>query len=224
MKISIYGHLIVDKIINEFNNYETLGGIANVWDSLNRISNKNEIYLIPCSIGDAIVLVDTEKNTRVGRANFNRISKKPNIINSDWSHIAYLNQLIDKEFIYDIKEGYVSADLSKENPEISINYLSQIDFLFCSKEDLFMDISELAKKTRGWVISHDPEGSISSNGTEVFEYKIPKKYKLNNVNVLGAGDMFAACFINNMLSKKTIKDSIKKSHIQTSNLLKLKNL
>ena len=224
MKISLYGHLIVDKIINNFNSYETLGGIANVWDTLIKINNKNEVYINPCSIGEAVVLVNTKKNTRVGRANFNIVTKSPKIISSDWSHIAYLNQLENKNFIYNIKSGYISADLSKENPESSMDVLDVVDFLFCSKEDLFIDIKELAKKTNGWVICHDPDGSISSNGVDVFEYKIPKKYKLNNVDVLGAGDMFAACFINNFLSKKSIKLSIINSHIDTSKLLKNKKI
>lgn len=224
MKISLYGHLIVDKIINNFNSYETLGGIANVWDTLIKINSNHEVYVSPCSIGEAIVLVDTKKNTRVGRANFNILTNTPKIIDSDWSHIAYLNQLKDKKFIYDIKSGYISADLSKENPESSVDVLGSVDFLFCSKEDLFIDIKELGKKTNGWVICHDPDGSISSNGVEVFEYKIPKKYKLKNVDVLGAGDMFAACFINNILSKKSIKSSIIDSHTDTSKLLKNKKI
>jgi pyridoxal/pyridoxine/pyridoxamine kinase len=40
------------------------------------------------------------------------------------------------------------------------------------------------------------------------------------MNVLGAGDMFAACFINNILQKNDIHESILNSHKQTTELLK----
>lgn len=223
MRISLYGHLIVDKIFTGFKYHESLGGIVNVWDALSKLNSKNEIILNPCSIGEAVVLVDTEKNIRVGRANFNQTFKQPLISDSDWHHVAYLNQLHDTDFLKKINSGIISADVSKESPETILNNLDNIDFLFISKEDLFMDIIELSNLTKGWVISHDPKGSVSSNGDEVFEYIIPESYKLTNIDVLGAGDMFAASFINNKLSGLTIQECITKSHIDTTNLLKIKN-
>ena len=163
------------------------------------------------------------KNTRVGRANFNQTFKEPSINDSNWHHIAYLNQLPDTSFLKKINSGIVSADVSKESPETILSILDDIDFLFISKEDLFMDIHELSKLTKGWVISHDPKGSTSSDGNEVFDYVIPESYKLKNIDVLGAGDMFAASFINNKLNDLTIQECIVKSHIDTTNLLKIKN-
>lgn len=224
MKISLYGHLIIDNIFTGFEYRHSLGGIVNVWDSLIKLNSKNEIILKPCSIGEAVVFVDLEKNTRVGRANFNQITIKPSVCRSNWHHIAYLNQLLDTSFLNDVRDGIVSADVSKETPEIILNSIDTIDFLFISKEDLFMDIIELSKLSKGWVISHDPNGSISSNGETTFEYEIPESYKLDNIDVLGAGDMFAASFINNRLNNMSVEESIVKSHSDTTNLLKIKNL
>jgi hypothetical protein len=223
MKISLYGHLITDKIFIGFKTHESLGGIANVWDSLIKLNKKNEVIMKPCSIGEAIVLVNVEKNTRVGRANFNLLTDKPKIVKSDWHHIAYLNQLEDTSFINDITTGIISADVSKESPETIVEHLKDIDFLFISKEDLFNDINELSKITKGWIISHDPNGSTSTNGTETINYEIPEHLKLKNIDVLGAGDMFAGSFINNILQGKTIEESIVLSHKDTFELLKIKN-
>jgi hypothetical protein len=223
MKISLYGHLITDKIFIGFKTHESLGGIANVWDSLIKLNKKNEVIMKPCSIGEAIVLVNVEKNTRVGRANFNLLTDKPKIVKSDWHHIAYLNQLEDTSFINDITTGIISADVSKESPEIIVEHLKDIDFLFISKEDIFNDINELSKITKGWIISHDPNGSTSTNGTETINYEIPEHLKLKNIDVLGAGDMFAGSFINNILQGKTIEESIVLSHKDTFELLKIKN-
>jgi hypothetical protein len=223
MKISLYGHLITDKIFIGFKTHESLGGIANVWDSLVKLNKKNEVIMKPCSIGEAIVLVNVEKNTRVGRANFNLLTDKPKIVKSDWHHIAYLNQLEDTSFINDITTGIISADVSKESPETIVEHLKDIDFLFISKEDIFNDINELSKITKGWIISHDPNGSTSTNGTETINYEIPEHLKLKNIDVLGAGDMFAGSFINNILQGKTIEESIVLSHKDTFELLKIKN-
>jgi hypothetical protein len=200
MKISLYGHLITDKIFIGFKTHESLGGIANVWDSLIKLNKKNEVIMKPCSIGEAIVLVNVEKNTRVGRANFNLLTDEPKIVKSDWHHIAYLNQLEDTSFINDITTGIISADVSKESPETIVEHLKDIDFLFISKEDLFNDIMELSKITKGWIISHDPNGSTSTNGIETINYEIPEHLKLKNIDVLGAGDMFAGSFINNSIT------------------------
>ena len=62
MRINLYGHLIVDKIFTGFKYHESLGGIVNVWDSLSKLNSENEIILKPCSIGEAVVFVDTEKH------------------------------------------------------------------------------------------------------------------------------------------------------------------
>jgi pyridoxal/pyridoxine/pyridoxamine kinase len=62
------------------------------------------------------------------------------------------------------------------------------------------------------------------------EYKLKKSKIGNNINVLGAGDMFASFFIDNILSKNIhnnfqqhstsdLKQVVKDSHLSTSNYL-----
>jgi hypothetical protein len=222
-KINLYGHLIVDRIFNGVKYSESLGGIANVWESLSKIDTSLSIRVNPCSFGEAILLVNTETNERIGKAILNkRTFRITNYPTADWHHIAYINQIVDTSFIKEINSGIISADITKENPEKCIENLQYLDFLFISKEDLFDNISNIAKKTKGWVISHDPSGSTYSDGNEVFEYKIPLDYILSNVNVLGAGDMFASSFISEYLKTKNISKSIENSHKRTTNLLKMR--
>ena len=45
----------------------------------------------------------------------------------------------------------------------------------------------------------------------------------DNINVLGAGDAFAACFISNMLNTDDIEKSLEKAHEQTLKVLTYEN-
>ena len=52
------------------------------------------------------------------------------------------------------------------------------------------------------MILHSASGSVVSDGDEEFFYKIPEELMLKGVNVLGAGDTFASCFLYKLLSKE----------------------
>ena len=100
------------------------------------------------------------------------------------------------------------------------NELRYIDYLFISEEDLFMDIKDLAQLVRKNVILHYPSGSacvgknMSKTHTTTFK---------ENMNVLGAGDSFAACFISNMLTHDNLDISIQKAHEMTLKVLTYEN-
>ena len=111
--LAIYGHLTVDRIINNFKESVSLGAMANVWSALAKIDSKIKIKLEPCAIGEAIVLINEMSSQRFGRGNLNLKTTEPNIINSKWHHIMYLNRLKDKSFIYDLK-GIISADIPQD--------------------------------------------------------------------------------------------------------------
>ena len=219
--VNLIGHLIVDKVFNENNTTETLGGIANVWFNLLKLNKTLQVNVVPQVIGEALVVVDTDNNRRIGKAVFNHKTLKQKIPYSDWCHIAYINQIKNLDFFQNLISPIISADITKENPELCYDYLDKVDYLFLSKEDLFDDINKIGKKVKKWVIAHDPFGSIYSNGNKTFEYKLPKNNYLYNINVLGAGDAFAATFINEQITNnKDIHDVIKNSHLKTTNLIK----
>lgn len=217
--VTLYGHLIVDKILTNFNEQISLGGIANVWHGIKFLNQNLIINIKPTDIGEAIILVDKKTNQRIGRGCLNLNSNKIIHTNSDWHHIAYINQVTYPKFIQDIDKGIISADITKESPENVIPFLKYIDYLFISKDDLFMDLKELANLTKGWVIVHSPVRSICTNGKKEFLYDIPKNLLLNDINVLGAGDYFASGFIHGMIQNKSIEDVIKDAHKNTTKLL-----
>jgi hypothetical protein len=218
--VNLYGHLVVDKIFvnSEFN--ESLGGIANVWNGLSKVEPDFNIQLLPTAIGEAIIVVDTKSNRRVGKAILNKKTLSVHPKTADWHHIAYINQITNLSFLDQLDGGLISADITKENPKNCIPFLSSIDFLFISKEDLFDDIISISKLTKGWVIAHDPYGSIFSDGENIQEFRIPTDQILTDINVLGAGDLFASCFISNYLKTKDLQSSIKNAHKNTTLLLK----
>ena len=93
-----------------------------------------------------------------------------------------------------------------------------IDYLFISDEDVFMNIKELGKLIKGWVIMHHKGGSVCTDGDEIFETKVSV---IENVNVLGTGDMFAASFMNGYLNfkNKKLKEIVVNSHKEVTNYL-----
>jgi sugar/nucleoside kinase (ribokinase family) len=223
MKVTLYGHMIVDKIFDGFKQTVSIGGIANVWHAIIKMNNKINVELSPCSFGEALIIVDKNSNSRIGRAVFDLRKNEIKIVDSEWSHIAYANQIENVDFISKLNSKYISVDLSKESPEKVLKIINYVDFLFMSEEDLFMDFDEIRKLCKGYVICHTPNGSLYGDKNIKKRYEIPKNLLLNNVNVLGAGDMFAGCFISNFLNGLDIDNCIIDSHKQTSYLIKYNN-
>jgi len=217
--ITLYGHLTVDRILIDFKETSSLGGIANVWAGLVSLGEGLNVNIQPLSIGHALILVDKENNYRVGRGCLNIKENKATPINSDWHHISYINQLGDLSFVSKLN-GIISADITKEDPKRCVDYLQYLDYLFIAKEDLFMDIKELGSKVKGYVIMHHPTGSVFSDGEVVEEYDIPTNFYLSDVNVLGAGDYFASGFIKSMCSGNDVSQSVINAHKVASTLIK----
>ena len=217
--VTLYGHLTVDRIIVDFKETPSLGGIANVWSGLVSQGQGLNVSIQPLSIGHALVLVDKENNYRVGRCSFNVKENPASPTDSDWHHISYINQLNDTSFISEL-DGIVSADITKENPERCIDQLKYLDYLFIAKEDLFMDIRDIGALVKGHVIMHHPHGSSISDGKTVEDYILPEELFLSDINVLGAGDYFASGFIKSMITGNDLKKSVINSHHIATNLLK----
>ena len=214
--ITLFGHITMDRIFVDFNESTSIGAMGNVWDALISTDSTLSIDLKPTAIGQAVVLVDKKNTQRVGRGQLNlKVNKINNISRSKWSHIMYINQLKDVSFIKDIKNSIISADISPGQMN-NLDMLKYVDYLFISDEELFMDVHELVKLVKGWVILHYPEGSYSTNGKDSFKCSTNV---LENVDVLGAGDFFAASFMYKKLIEKDIKKCVEYAHLNTSKLL-----
>jgi sugar/nucleoside kinase (ribokinase family) len=98
--------------------------------------------------------------------------------------------------------------------------LQYVDYLFISDEDIKGSLSEYTDATKGWVILHSASGSVVSNGEEEFFYKLPEEMMLKNVNVLGAGDIFASCFLHKLLQNEgDIHNWIEFAHLKTTEII-----
>ena len=208
--VSLYGHLTFDRVYSRKESYCSVGSIGNVWKYLNKVNPSLSIRVSPTEFGEALIYVDLDKCERASVANLTNYVKDPEIVPSRWNHVLYLNQLTDLSFISELSEGIISADVCAGSSLKDLSVLSKLDFLFISDEDLFMDLLELGKLVKGWVILHHPAGSRWSNGKDIQEHTVTK---LENVNVLGCGDMFVSFFINKYLSGETsILSIIKQCH------------
>jgi len=217
--ITIYGHLTIDTIIDGQKERKTLGSMANVWKSLLEVDPTLNIGLSPIDIGQALIYVDKSSAQRYSKVQLSLVQHQAKIIDSKVSHLIYLNEMSKHNFIPAL-DGIVTADIC---PGKSINkdFLKYIDYLFISDEDIDCDLSDLASITKGWVILHSSSGSIVSNGDEEFFYKLPEEMMLKDVNVLGAGDTFASCFLYKLLNNEgDIRTWIEFSHLKTTEIIR----
>lgn len=216
--ISLYGHLTIDTIIDGTKEKKTLGSMANVWKALLNLNCSLDIGISPIDIGHALIYIDIDSSKRYSKANLNLIQKEPKIFKSKIHHITYLNEISNCNFIESL-DGIITADICS-GCSVSKDVLKYIDYLFISDEDIDGDFSDYLESTKGWVILHDSFGSLVSNGKEQFYYRLPDDLKLSKVNVLGAGDIFASCFLYKLLEgHNDIQEWIKFAHLKTTQII-----
>jgi len=220
--VTLYGHLTYDTIFDGNKSYETIGSIGNVWKAFINLSNNINVRIEPTEIGEALIYVDKEKVRRASTATLSVKTRNPFIQISDWSHILYLNQLKDLSFIKKVSSTSkkISADICAGQPLRDLQVLKYVDLLFISDEDLWMPIDKLRKYVKGDIIVHYTSGS-TYYGQDTFSTKV--KDILKGVNILGAGDTFAAATITNLIGKKPIKEAVAIAHSMTYNLIKKNN-
>ena len=217
--LAIYGHLTKDTIFfSDFSKKFALGAIGNIWEALSREHPSLTLDIQPLALGEAIILVDTENGNRLGRGRLNAVTRSGTASSARWHHIMYLNQLEDVSFMKEIKEGVISVDITAGKVN-NIDMLRYVDYLFISDEDMFMDLDQLSSLVRGWVVLHYPSGSTITNGEQTYKTKATT---VKNLNVLGAGDCFAGCFIGNLLEDEnmTLAECAKRAHKSTLKILK----
>ena len=112
LDVVVYGNLVLDTVFDNFECTYTLGGIANVWYSIQKIDMNISITLVPICIGQALIYLDSDTGFKVSKPSLQNKVKEPKLLNSTFSHIAYLNHLPNLDFIKNIKSDFISADLA----------------------------------------------------------------------------------------------------------------
>ena len=114
--ISLYGHLTIDTLLTEGEKEKkTLGSMANVWKALIELDCSLKIGLSPIDVGQALIYIDKQAATRVGKASLNLRKFAPKIIESKVHHIIYLNEMSDTTFIPTL-DGIITADVCPGKP------------------------------------------------------------------------------------------------------------
>ena len=217
--IALYGHLTIDTILDGDTEKKTLGSMANVWKALLELDATLDIGLSPIDVGQALIYVDKPAAQRYSKVNLSLVEHQVKMMSSKISHLIYLNELTRHDFIAAL-DGIITADICPGKP-VNKEMLQYVDYLFISDEDIKGSLSEYTNATKGWVILHSASGSVVSNGEEEFFYKLPEELMLKDVNVLGAGDIFASCFLYKLLEGYgDIRDWIEYSHLTTTEILK----
>ncbi len=220
--IALYGHLTIDTIIDGDTEKKTLGSMANVWRALLEIDATLDIGLSPIDVGQALIYVDKPAAQRYSKVNLSLVQHQVKMMSSKISHLIYLNELTRHDFIPAL-DGIITADICPGKP-VNKEMLQYVDYLFISDEDIKGSLSEYTNATKGWVILHSASGSVVSNGEEEFFYKLPEELILKDVNVLGAGDIFASCFLYKLLGNGgDIHEWIEFSHLTTTEIIKTQN-
>ena len=217
--ISLYGHLTIDTLLTEGEKEKkTLGSMANVWKALVELDCSLKIGLSPIDIGQALIYIDKQGGTRVSKPSLNLRHFSPKVLPSQVHHLIYLNEMSETTFIPAL-DGIITADVCPGKP-LKKELLQHVDYLFISDEDCD-DFASLVDATKGWVILHSATGSICSNGEDEFFWKLHEDDILKDVNVLGAGDIFAACCLYKLLEEDNdIHNWIEFAHRKTTEILR----
>lgn len=212
--ISIYGHLVFDTVIDNEKFFYQTGGIVNVWKSLKLIDKNLKIHICPTNIGYSTIKINRIKSSRKSDSFLNQIDIDVQIKKSKISHICYINEIKKLNFIKKIKE-IKTADLCTGKTISNYNF---IDYLFVSGEDL--KLLKNYKKFEKTLIVHNPEYSWTNKNKHFY---LNKKNIINNANVLGAGDYFAACYIYGILNNINEDKILEYAHTKTSKYIRQRN-
>lgn len=218
--INLIGHLTVDYVYSDNFRYNTLGGIANVWEGLIKLNDSLAIELCPIYIGKAIIYTDISSCRRYSKAVLNSKKMHFSFSSATINHVSYINFLSDFSFLENIS-GLVSADICA-GAKVNLDILKYIDILFIADEDA-MSLPEIIEYTKGIVVLHHPDGStVYYKNNKKDQYSLPNTLKIQNLNVLGAGDLFAAAFLNCVLKNglNNISKHLENIHYDTYLLLK----
>ena len=219
--ITLYGHLFNDTIIDGQLETMALGGIANCWKALNTIDSNLSVGLSPTALCESNIYLERKHCKRNSISSFNTEVFDIKIKESKISHIMYINELPDVDFIHKL-DGIISADTCKGTEIKNPNVLEFIDYLFVADED-GQDIDFLRKNIKGHVILHSPTYSrILRKATDI-KYNVHEILHVPNANVLGAGDFFASSFLYAIHKGWTLEGAVEYAHHTTSDLIRKYN-
>jgi sugar/nucleoside kinase (ribokinase family) len=219
--VALYGHLTFDEVYHDGYHSTNVGGIANVWRSLKNIDKHLKIYTCPLHIGESKIVIENDKKDNY--SNLNRFEMfSGEAVEARLSHVAYVNELDSPSRVKALK-GVKTADVCTTNEDdgtpLSLEIANEFDFIFVAKDQIHLVPKEFNRR----LVVHGPtETTVFKAGEKIAYYSNADQY-LTGVNVLGAGDYFAACYIYGILYNRTGEECAEMSQRLTTKYLKDRN-
>ena len=231
-KINLFGKKYLDTIIvldrvvqgetnKIYKQVKKIGGSKNLCDVK---MNNYEFILTTSGTKNVYIISETNKSIRtsyvVNVSESKLDSKDLDEINKsyDWTHVCYLDDIECYNDLLKLKNN-LSVDFCTDMPrEKFIEVMKKAKIIFDSRErkNLYRNINLETP-----IIFHDEYGvEIIVNGKKVYSLN---NYPLDDLEVNGAGDMFAAFFLDNY-DKLGMQKSAEIAMIQTTEKLKNRNL
>lgn len=183
----------------------------------NDIKYDHHLMTIPnTKTSSAINIVDKDLFQRTGFVEWGICSTYNSWypINAGWHHLMYLDRMAINNIEEFSKFGVVSVDLcDNNNLELMADKLRFVDYIFCSSDGKNLHNRDIPYRKA--LIAHQP-GFVSVNyrdsGLEYYQTDI-----VGGLNVLGAGDIFAAFCIKSIIDHGKV--DIELVHNSTRDLL-----
>ena len=216
----------------------------NVMDWVSKIQYENQEIQVNLHHSDqldtsnALIISDVTQNTRSSIVNWGACAEMRDFTAppSEWFHIMYADKLhnLNIENLKELKkQGVVSVDFclgshSKKEIERITSLLPYIDYAILSVDEVcsiaqskqaIPATKKIGKLINKYAIIHSPCQVYISNGEslDILETNYVDK---KNMNVLGAGDMFAAAVIVKKLERlDTIQSATFAHHYTTKKLM-----
>jgi hypothetical protein len=218
---ALYGHLTFDEVYHDGYLSTNIGGIANVWRALKEIDKRLNIYTCPLHIGESKIVIENDKKDNY--SNLNRFELfLGEAVEAKLSHVAYVNELDSPGLVRALK-GVKTADVctTKENEgtPLALEIANEFDFLFVAEDQIHLIPKEFNRR----LVVHGPkETTVFKAGEQIAHYSNASQY-LTGVNVLGAGDYFAACYMYGIIHGRNDDHCAEMSQRLTTKYLKDRN-
>ena len=171
--------------------------------------SKNAIIINESATSSRTSIVTNQSICSYNKSEIHEINKS-----SDWAHICYLDDIEDTTEFLNLKINFSVDFCTLTVRETFKDIIDKATVIFDSRErkKLYKQIN-----TKTPIIFHDQSGvEVIVNKEKIFESQIKP---ILNLNVNGAGDIYAANFIKNY-NKYGIIKSTHMAMIATTNLLK----
>ena len=176
--------------------------------SLYELGEKCAYILSEEDLSKRTSFVKTNQTSKISKSIINKINQV-----HDWVHVCYIDDLECYQQLKDINIPFSIDFCTNTDRDVYVDLMKQSTIIFDSRERKHLYKAVVIDTP---IIFHDENGiEVCVNGMIDYEATMTP---ITNLNVNGAGDIYAACFIENYFLKD-LKTSAKDAMIKTTKTL-----